>query len=104
VNVVNETRNQTYQRLSKIGAKVGISEEKMFELLKIADKPAEDGSLNTEFTSRQLWYSMVLWKMALARAFPASNGRNGWKRMSLDSKKVGTMELREEQSCEKRTH
>jgi hypothetical protein len=46
VNVVNETRNQTYQRLSKIGAKVGISEEKMFELLKIADKPAEDGSLN----------------------------------------------------------
>ncbi|KAE9368497.1 hypothetical protein N431DRAFT_347980 [Stipitochalara longipes BDJ] len=47
VNVVNETRNQTYQRLSKIGAKVGISEQKMFDLLKISDKPAEDGSLNT---------------------------------------------------------
>lgn len=47
VNVVNETRNQTYQRLSKLGAKVGISEQKMFDLLKISDKPAEDGSLNT---------------------------------------------------------
>ncbi|KAN0093940.1 hypothetical protein V8E51_017124 [Hyaloscypha variabilis] len=47
VNVVNETRNQTYERLSKIGAKVGISEQKMFDLLKISDKPAEDGSLNT---------------------------------------------------------
>src|ERR1700712_7665 len=46
VNVVNETRNQTYQRLSKIGAKVGLNEQKMFELLKISDKPAEDGSLN----------------------------------------------------------
>ncbi|PMD61407.1 uncharacterized protein K444DRAFT_369604 [Hyaloscypha bicolor E] len=46
VNVVNETRNQTYQRLSKIGAKVGLDEQKMFELLKISDKSAEDGSLN----------------------------------------------------------
>lgn len=46
VNVVNETRNQSYQRLAKIGAKVGINEEKMFELLKIPDKPAEDGTLN----------------------------------------------------------
>lgn len=46
MNVVNETRNQTYQRLSKIGAKVGLDEQKMFELLKISDKSAEDGSLN----------------------------------------------------------
>ncbi|KAH8787448.1 hypothetical protein F5882DRAFT_112372 [Hyaloscypha sp. PMI_1271] len=46
VNVVNETRNQTYQRLSKIGAKVGLDEQKIFELLKISDKSAEDGSLN----------------------------------------------------------
>ena len=46
VNVVNETRNQSYQRLAKIGAKVGINEQKMFDLLKIPDKSAEDGSLN----------------------------------------------------------
>lgn len=44
---MNETRNATYKRLAKIGAKVGINEEKMFDLLKISDKPAEDGSLNT---------------------------------------------------------
>jgi hypothetical protein len=47
VNVVNETRNQTYERLAKIGAKVGINEQEMFKLLRISDKPAEDGSLNT---------------------------------------------------------
>ena len=47
VNVVNETRNQTYERLAAIGAKVGINEKEMFNLLKISDKPAEDGSLNT---------------------------------------------------------
>jgi hypothetical protein len=44
---VNETRNQTYERLSKIGAKVGINEQELFKLLRISDKPAEDGSLNT---------------------------------------------------------
>jgi hypothetical protein len=47
VNVVNETRNQTYTRLSKIGAKVGINESEMLKLLWISDKPGEDGSLNT---------------------------------------------------------
>jgi len=46
VNVVNETRNQTYKRLSKIGASVGVSEAEMFNSLKISDNPAEDGSLN----------------------------------------------------------
>jgi len=47
VNVVNETRNQTYERLSKIGAKAGIDESEMYKLLHISDKPAADGSLNT---------------------------------------------------------
>ncbi|APA09562.1 hypothetical protein SS1G_06295 [Sclerotinia sclerotiorum 1980 UF-70] len=47
VNVVNETRNATYKRLSKIGGEVGIDEEKMYDLLKISDKPGKDGALNS---------------------------------------------------------
>ena len=46
VNVVNETRNKTYERLAKIGGKVGINEQELLKLLWISDKPAEDGSLN----------------------------------------------------------
>jgi hypothetical protein len=46
VNVVNETRNHTYERLAKISAKVGINEQEIFKLLRISDKPSEDGSLN----------------------------------------------------------
>lgn len=47
VNVVNETRNDTYKRLAALGAKVGIDESEMYKLLHISDKPGEDGSLNT---------------------------------------------------------
>lgn len=47
VNVVNETRNKTYERLAKVGAKVGINEQELLKLLWIDDKPASDGSLNT---------------------------------------------------------
>ncbi|KAF7864077.1 hypothetical protein EAF04_007042 [Stromatinia cepivora] len=47
VNVVNETRNATYKRLAKIGGEVGIDENKMYDLLKISDKPGEDGALNS---------------------------------------------------------
>lgn len=47
VNIVNETRNQSYARLAKIGAKVGLDEKQMYNLLYISDKPAPDGSLNT---------------------------------------------------------
>ncbi|KAI0126399.1 hypothetical protein BJ170DRAFT_702305 [Xylariales sp. AK1849] len=46
VNVVNETRNQTYKRLAKIAASVGVDEGKVYELLEISDKAADDGSLN----------------------------------------------------------
>jgi len=47
VNIVNETRNQTYKRLAKLGGSVGVSEDKLLNKLWISDKPAEDGSLNT---------------------------------------------------------
>lgn len=47
VNVVNETRNQTYKRLAKIAGSVGVDEEKVYGLLEISDKPGKDGSLNS---------------------------------------------------------
>ncbi|KAE8451039.1 hypothetical protein EG329_004711 [Mollisiaceae sp. DMI_Dod_QoI] len=47
VNIVNETRNKSYERLAKIGAKVGLNEQEMFKLLVISDRPDKDGSLNT---------------------------------------------------------
>lgn len=46
VSVVNETRNQTYRRLAKVAAKVGVDEGKVYQLLEVGDKPAQDGSLN----------------------------------------------------------
>ena len=47
VNVVNESRNDTYKRLAKLGASVGVDEKSLFDLLVVSDKPAEDGSLNS---------------------------------------------------------
>ncbi|KAK2836914.1 hypothetical protein FQN49_006597 [Arthroderma sp. PD_2] len=48
VNVVNETRNQTYERLVKLAGKTaGVDEGSMMGLLRVADKPGEDGSLNS---------------------------------------------------------
>ncbi|KAH6669420.1 thioredoxin-like protein [Halenospora varia] len=47
VNVVNEPRNATYARLAKLGAKVGIDEKQMLDMLRISDKPGADGSLNS---------------------------------------------------------
>ncbi|KAF2001159.1 hypothetical protein P154DRAFT_172623 [Amniculicola lignicola CBS 123094] len=47
VNVVHETRNQTYKRLAAIAAEVGVDGDAVYGLLEIADKPAADGSLNT---------------------------------------------------------
>lgn len=46
VNVVNETRNQTYERLAQVAGSVGVDAGKVFELLKIPDTPAADGALN----------------------------------------------------------
>ena len=47
VNVVNESRNETYKRLAKLAGNVGIDESKILDELTISDKPGEDGSLNT---------------------------------------------------------
>lgn len=46
VNVVNETRNKTYERLAKVAGGVGIDEKKIYGLLEVPDKPDEDGSTN----------------------------------------------------------
>ena len=45
-NVVNETRNKTYERLAKIGCSVGIDEQEMYKLLKISDEQKNHGNLN----------------------------------------------------------
>ncbi|KAL4780044.1 hypothetical protein BJX76DRAFT_339222 [Aspergillus varians] len=47
VNVVNETRNQTYERLAKIGESVGINKHEILQLLIVAEKPDEGGQMNT---------------------------------------------------------
>lgn len=46
VNVVGETRNETYERLAKVAGKVEVDEGDILKLLKVSNKPAEDGSLN----------------------------------------------------------
>lgn len=45
-NVVNETRNQTYERLARVAGSVGVDERKVLDLLKIPDSPGQDGQLN----------------------------------------------------------
>ncbi|EYE95902.1 DsbA family protein [Aspergillus ruber CBS 135680] len=45
VNVVNETRNKTYERLANIAGGVGVNERKVLELLTIKEE-AESGQLN----------------------------------------------------------
>jgi len=47
VNVVNESRNETYKRLAKLAGQVeGVDEKKVLRLLTVSDKPGEDGGLN----------------------------------------------------------
>lgn len=47
VNVVNESRNDTYKRLAKLaGAVDGIDEKTILDLLLVSDKPGQDGALN----------------------------------------------------------
>ncbi|KAL3455542.1 thioredoxin-like protein [Aspergillus heterothallicus] len=46
VNVVNETRNQTYERLAEIGESVGVNKDEMLNLLTVADNPGVEGQLN----------------------------------------------------------
>ncbi|KAJ5358578.1 uncharacterized protein N7496_010991 [Penicillium cataractarum] len=46
VNVVNETRNKTYERLAKIAGSVGVDEQKILALLVIPETPASPDALN----------------------------------------------------------
>ena len=46
VNVVNETRNKTYERLAKLAGEVGIDSKKIYQLLEVSDKPDKDGNTN----------------------------------------------------------
>ncbi|KAI9760065.1 MAG: hypothetical protein M4579_001898 [Chaenotheca gracillima] len=46
VNAVHDSRNQTYERLSKLAGSVGVDEKEILKLLWVNDKPASDGSLN----------------------------------------------------------
>lgn len=46
VNVVNETRNKTYERLAKIAGGVGVDERQVLELLTIKEK-SDNGQLNS---------------------------------------------------------
>lgn len=39
VNVVNENRNETYERLADIAAGVGVDRKSVLELLRVPDKP-----------------------------------------------------------------
>ncbi|PKY06911.1 hypothetical protein P168DRAFT_301936 [Aspergillus campestris IBT 28561] len=47
ISVVNETRNKTYERLAKIAARVGVSENEVLKLLVVNEKASHDGELNT---------------------------------------------------------
>jgi hypothetical protein len=42
VNVVNEARNQTYERLADIATSVGVDKETILKLLTVPDKPNGD--------------------------------------------------------------
>lgn len=46
MNVVNESRNETYKRLAKIGSSVGVDESEILRLLLVPDKPTAEGYLN----------------------------------------------------------
>jgi protein-disulfide isomerase len=46
VSVVNETRNDTYKRLAKVAASAGLDENKIYKLLEVSNKAADDGSMN----------------------------------------------------------
>ncbi|KAK5708704.1 hypothetical protein LTS12_028158, partial [Elasticomyces elasticus] len=46
-NVVNETRNKTYERLAKIAGGAGINENEILKLLIVKDHADENGQLNT---------------------------------------------------------
>jgi len=42
VNVVAEGRNQTYERLAKVAAEVGIDKNALLDLLRVPERPQDD--------------------------------------------------------------
>lgn len=46
MNVVNETRNKTYERLAKLAGDVGVDSKEVYGLLEVGDKPDKDGAMN----------------------------------------------------------
>lgn len=46
VDVVKETRNETYRRLARLAGEVGVDEKEVYGLLEVGEKPGEDGGLN----------------------------------------------------------
>ncbi|KAI2628046.1 hypothetical protein GGS26DRAFT_592192 [Hypomontagnella submonticulosa] len=44
--VANETRNDTYKRLAKLGASVGVDEAQLYDLLAVSDKVPDGGHPN----------------------------------------------------------
>ena len=46
VNVVKESRNETYDRLATLASTVGVTKEKVLERIRVDEKADEDGSLN----------------------------------------------------------
>ena len=46
VNVVNETRNKTYERLAQIARSVGVDDQEFLNLLTVPETPGGDGQLN----------------------------------------------------------
>jgi protein-disulfide isomerase len=47
VNVVNQTRNETYKNLASIGESVGVDKHEMLNLLAVSNIPDAEGQLNT---------------------------------------------------------
>lgn len=59
VNVVDEPRNKTYERLAKLAGGAGVDEKKVYGLLEVPDKPDKDGSTNVGMdTSILLWFGV----------------------------------------------
>lgn len=45
-SVVHEARNQTYARLARLAAEVGVEEGAVLRLLVVSDRPGDGGGLN----------------------------------------------------------
>ncbi|GAB7365546.1 hypothetical protein MBLNU230_g6618t1 [Neophaeotheca triangularis] len=45
-SVVREARNETYRRLARVAASVGVDGERVYALLEVSERPAPDGGLN----------------------------------------------------------